>query len=157
MPSIKVGFRSRPNGHACIDPTEAAATALCFGWGPARKSVIDSSTYCVTFKPILPNARWSAEDLALAEDLHAQGRMTPAGRWALQSRAQANGISAPSAGELPQTMLAELKRHPHAWAQFSRMSPSHRQKWTDWVLAAKHEETRARRFGKLLLDLGKLR
>lgn len=158
---VKIGFRVRPNGHACISFEEAAEEALCYGWGAGRRTDIDPKTYAVTFKPILTGARWSDADMDLARALIDAKRMTKAGKTAFESRLvkpeKAPRTEGAKDEELSPSMLAEFKRHALAWTQFQRMPPSHQRKWTSWVMAAKQEATRSNRFAKLLLDLGKPR
>lgn len=159
--ALKIGFRTRPNGHACISLSEARAVAMCFGWNAGRKTAIDSGTHAVAFKPISEGERWKADEAELAETLIEAKRMTPAGRAAFKARAvsgaKASGNAAPAHVALSPLMLAELKRHPIAWSCFQRTPPSQRQTWSDWVMSPKQEETRSRRFAKLLLDLSRPR
>lgn len=154
---IMVGFRSRPNGHACLAIDEAQAEALIVGWCSGRRTVIDSTTFAIQFSPRKPGAVWTAADIAIAEDLIARGEMSAVGVAAYESRAQGKSNASTGGLTMSPLMLSELKRHAAAWTHFQKLSPSHRQRWTDWVMGAKQEKTRSDRFARLLMDLSRPR
>jgi uncharacterized protein YdeI (YjbR/CyaY-like superfamily) len=155
---LKLGIRAKPNGHACVSQEEARAEAMRYAWGVDRKIVIDTASYALIFKPYEPGGRWNPDDVALAEALIAQGKMPARTLKLFEARAvsRAKPKAAEGGGaELSPLMMAELKRHSAAWSHFQRMPLSHQRKWSAWVMQAKQEETRARRFARLLFDLGK--
>lgn len=155
---LKVGFRTRPNGHVYMPFEDALAEAVKYGWCSLKKVAIDKTTYAVVFGPRAPNSRWSAEDAALAQALIDAGEMLPSGLKAFENRliAAAKPESVPSA-TLPPLMLAELKRHAPAWANFQKLPAAQRQKGAAWVMSAKFEKTRSDRFAKLLMDMSRPR
>jgi uncharacterized protein YdeI (YjbR/CyaY-like superfamily) len=155
--AVSVGFRTKPSGHACMTLTEAIDEALCFGWCDGRRTAIDKTTFAVSFGPRKEDAVWTVGHLARAEELIAGRKMTAQGLAALETRPKSDGEGTQVTHELPPLMLAELKRHTSAWTMFQRMPPSHRQKWTDWVMGAKQEKTRSDRFARLLMDLSRPR
>lgn len=155
--AVKVGFRTRPNGHACISVAEARDEAIRLGWCEGRRTAIDTQTFAMTFGPRKPNARWSAPDVTIAETLIANDEMTPPGLAAFHARANPKTDDDAVATTLAPAMLAELKRHRAVWSLFQRMPPSHKKKWTDWVMSAKQEKTRSDRFARLLMDLSRPR
>jgi uncharacterized protein YdeI (YjbR/CyaY-like superfamily) len=154
---LKIGFRIAKNGAGGLTWAEAVDEALCFGWIDGVRKNIDATAYYIRFTPRKPGSVWSARNIERVAELQAQGRMTKAGlaAFAKRSEAKSRTYSYEQAAEpvLPGPMLAELKRHPGPWSAFQKMPPSHRRKWAWWVISAKQEETRARRFAKLLLDL----
>jgi uncharacterized protein YdeI (YjbR/CyaY-like superfamily) len=155
---LKVGFRLRPNGHACMALDEAAVEALKFGWCAVKRVAIDKTTFAVVFGPRPNNARWSQGDVAQAQALIADGTMTEAGLAVFAERTAARPkTDATAKAELSPLMLAELKRHPIAWTSFQRLPQTLREKSSDWVMRAKLEKTRADRFAKLLMDMSRPR
>lgn len=153
---LKAGFRTTPNGHACISLEDARAEALSFGYCDLKRVSIDARTYTVTFGPRPANARWSAEDVALAEGLIETGTMRPEGLRAFQARRMSPSKSDPDpSADLSPMMLAELKRHGTAWMNFQKLPHAKRLKSAAWVMSAKLEKTRSDRFAKLLMDMGR--
>lgn len=158
---LQVGFRVRANGHACIGLEEAKTEAMAVGWFAARRIRIDRLTYAVAFSPRPARAVWPSEDIFLAERLIREGKMADSGKKSFESRAAPRKATKSSdladTSALSATMLSEFRRHPAAWAHFQHLPPSLQEKWTLWVMEAKQEETRARRFAKLMLDMSRAR
>jgi uncharacterized protein YdeI (YjbR/CyaY-like superfamily) len=154
---LSIGFRSRPNGHACMSLSEAIVEASRYGWRDGRRIAIDKSTFAVVFAP----------DKAAKPGIAAGNKRTKTPRGVIdgdcEKSAALNQVSPEShqparvPDELSPMMVAELKRHTFAWTQFQRMAPSQRQKWTDWVMSAKQEKTRSDRFARFLMDFSRPR
>jgi uncharacterized protein YdeI (YjbR/CyaY-like superfamily) len=157
--TLKAGFRTRPNGHACVSYEEALAEAIKLGWYARKRIPIDKSTYAVVFARRPAKAKWSAEDVAVAEALIRARQILPAGAAAFESRALARAKmdGAAASEELSPLMIAEMKRHPAAWTNFQKLPAAQRRKSAAWVMSAKQEKTRSDRFGKLMMDLSRPR
>jgi len=69
---------------------QALEDALCHGWidGQARRR--DEATYRQRFTPRRKRSAWSKRNTGIAERLHAEGRMHPAGQAEVE-RAKADG------------------------------------------------------------------
>jgi uncharacterized protein YdeI (YjbR/CyaY-like superfamily) len=156
---LKIGFRIAKNGAGGLTWEEAVDEALCFGWIDGVRKNIDKNTYYIRFTPRRAGSTWSARNIERIAELEKQGRMTKAGLVAFAARTQAKSRTYSYEQDqdpvLPAPMTAELKRHPAPWSAFQKMPPSHRRKWVWWVVSAKQEETRARRFEKLIHDLSR--
>jgi uncharacterized protein YdeI (YjbR/CyaY-like superfamily) len=88
-----------------------------------------------------------------ATELEAAGRMRAVGRAAFAARDERSSKRysyESKAGALDPALLRGLKRHPGAWEFFQSQAPWYRRTSVFWVMEAKREETRARRFGTLL-------
>jgi uncharacterized protein YdeI (YjbR/CyaY-like superfamily) len=92
-------------------------------------------------------------NIRLARELEAAGRMTAVGRAAFEARVAArSGVYSyeqPHA-ELDEALLKEFKKRKAAWAFFESQPPSYRKKASWWVMSAKQEATRDRRFDRLV-------
>ena len=51
---------------------------------------------------------------------------------------------------VPPFMTKALKANPAAWEFFNKLAPSHRRRYTGWILLAKREETREKRLERLI-------
>lgn len=56
---------------------------IAFGWSESTRRAHDASAYLQKFTPRRTRGTTSARNLAIADRLEAEGRMTPAGRLAL--------------------------------------------------------------------------
>jgi uncharacterized protein YdeI (YjbR/CyaY-like superfamily) len=59
---------------------------MCFGWVDSLSRRIDEDSYMIRFTPRRPRSKWTAGNIARAEELRAQGLMHQAGIRALESR-----------------------------------------------------------------------
>ncbi|MFN8097979.1 MAG: DUF6605 domain-containing protein [Dermatophilaceae bacterium] len=134
---------------------EAVREALCYGWIDSVAQRIDADATRQRFTPRRPGSVWSTVNIALVEELTAQGRMRPAGLAAFaQRRPERSGIYAYETGEgvLPAAYAAQLAANPLAAEWFARATPGYRRLAVHWVLSAKQEATRDRRMAELVDD-----
>jgi uncharacterized protein YdeI (YjbR/CyaY-like superfamily) len=132
---------------------QAVEEALCFGWIDGVTRRVDAESFSVRFSPRRPKSIWSAVNIQRATELEAAGRMRPAGRAAFAAREERSAKrysyeAKPTA--LDPAFQRELKRNRGAWEFFQSQAPWYRRTSIFWVMEAKREETRARRFGTLL-------
>jgi len=132
---------------------EALDEALCFGWIDGVRRRVDGESFSVRFSPRKPKSIWSAVNIRKAAALEAAGRMRLSGRAAFAAREERSSRrysyeSKPKA--LDPAFERKLKRHKKAWDFFRSQAPSYRRTSIFWVVEAKREETRARRFATLL-------
>jgi uncharacterized protein YdeI (YjbR/CyaY-like superfamily) len=114
---------------------------------------VDAESFSVRFSPRKPKSTWSAVNIRKAAALEAAGRMRPPGRAAFAAREERSAKrysyeSKPHA--LEPAFERKLKRHSGAWEFFRSQAPWYRRTSIFWVMEAKREETRARRFATLL-------
>jgi uncharacterized protein YdeI (YjbR/CyaY-like superfamily) len=105
---------------------QALEEAACYGWIDGQIGRRDEATYRQRVTPRRPRSAWSANNVALAERLMAEGRMRPAGAAAVD-RAKADGRwEAAYAGsatiEVPDDLAAALSANPVAQAVFDRLN-----------------------------------
>jgi uncharacterized protein YdeI (YjbR/CyaY-like superfamily) len=95
-------------------------------------------------------------NVAKVAELQRQGLMTPAGEEAYAARQAATtgvySFEQEVAAELPPAMDAALRANEAAWRCWESQPDGYRRWATHWVVSAKREETRERRFATLLAD-----
>lgn len=129
---------------------EALDEALCFGWIDGVRHALDDVSFVTRFTPRKPDSRWSRVNTARARELEAAGRMHPAGSAAFGRRQRSLYSFEVPAAELNPSFAARLRAHEEAWRFFSQQPPWYRRTSAHWVMSAKREETRAKRFEILL-------
>ena len=148
-----VGYYKKATGLSSVDWPESVDEALCFGWIDGIRKSIDEKRYRIRFTPRRKRSHWSARNLARMKHLIGEGRVTDAGMAAYRARDPANEKRAAyEQGEvrLPSGYERRLRAGPEAWSYWEVARPSYRKQVTWWVVSAKREETRERRFGILL-------
>ncbi len=127
--------------------------ALCYGWIDGVRRRIDDASYSIRFTARRPGSVWSAVNIAKAEKLEQEGRMTDAGRAAFARRKEnRSGIYAyeQRPQELPPEYRAALERNPAAARDFDAR-PAWYRKTAIWkIVSAKQEPTRQRRLAQLV-------
>jgi uncharacterized protein YdeI (YjbR/CyaY-like superfamily) len=150
-----VGFHKRDSGKPSLTWPESVDEALCFGWIDGVRKSIDDQRYKIRFTPRKKGSVWSTVNVRRVAALRAQGRMHPAGEAAFAARtARKSGIYSyeQRPAELIQPWLGLLKKNKVAWQFFSAQPPWYRRTAAWWVISAKREETRQRRFAQLAQD-----
>ena len=128
---------------------QAVNEALCFGWidGQARKR--DEQASCVRYTPRRPRSMWSARNVEHVARLVAEGRMTDAGRVAVEA-AKADGrweraYAASSAAEVPPDLAAAIAAVPEAQQKFDVLTRTNRYALIHRLTTVKKPETRQRK------------
>jgi uncharacterized protein YdeI (YjbR/CyaY-like superfamily) len=113
-----------------LDYEAALNEALCFGWidGQGRRRDDDSSFQRMTRRG--PKSVWSARNVDRIGKLEAAGRMTAAGRTAVEA-AKADGrweaaYSGQAAAEVPADLAAAIAAVPEAQAMFDVLTSVNR-------------------------------
>jgi uncharacterized protein YdeI (YjbR/CyaY-like superfamily) len=138
---------------------EALDEALCFGWIDGQGRRRDEGSVFQRFTPRGPRSRWSARNVGHVERLEREGRMTDAGRAAVDA-AKADGrweaaYAASSEAELPEDLLAAVAAVPEAQAMLEVLSAQNRFALYHRLGAIKRPETRARRIEEYVAMLAR--
>jgi len=110
----------------------------------------------IRFTPRRKGSKWSAVNIRLIAQLEAAGKLTDAGLAAFEARPHTTGpeskgyTAQKKDGALDAPRLREFKKNKPAWSFFESQPPGDRKAAAWWVMQAKQEQTRARRFAKLL-------
>jgi uncharacterized protein YdeI (YjbR/CyaY-like superfamily) len=132
---------------------DAVPEALCWGWIDSVVQRIDEDAVRQRWTPRRKDSNWSAVNLALVEELTAQGRMQPSGlRVHAERKREAAGYSYEQPDSLSADQLALMAADAAAMAFWAEATPSYRRICATWVLSAKQEATRERRMRSLIDD-----
>lgn len=134
---------------------EAVQEALCFGWIDSRAEGIDEVRRRQRFTPRKKTSTWSAVNIALMDRLQQEGRMTPAGLAAFESRDRTKDAMYSyerQAAEFEPALARQLVEHVSANAFWELATPSYRKLAVAWVMRAKQQATRESRMAALVSD-----
>jgi uncharacterized protein YdeI (YjbR/CyaY-like superfamily) len=127
--------------------------ALCVGWIDGIRRSLDADRYTIRFTPRRPRSIWSNVNIRRARELERERRMVPAGKKAFEARREnRSGIYSyeQRKDRLAPPFGAALKKNKAASAFFDAQPPGYRKTAGWWVVSAKKDETRWRRFGELV-------
>ncbi|KAL0581126.1 hypothetical protein V5O48_000915 [Marasmius crinis-equi] len=144
-----VGYYKKHTGRQCLTWSEAVDEALCWGWIDSVKRGIDSTQSMQRFTPRKPNSHWSTVNVAKVAALEAAGRMQEPGREAFAKRKEENTgqmVFERGARPLSDEFAERLAEREDAAKWHAGQPPGYRRDAEDWVMSAKKEETRERRF-----------
>ena len=150
-----IGFWKKGSGKAGLAYEEAVEEALCFGWIDGLVRGRDADSYMQRFTPRKAKSTWSAINLKKVEALERAGRMAPAGIEAHATRdlKRANLYSFENRHVvLSPAFTKRFKAAKDAWKFFEAQPPGYRRIAAFWVMSAKRDETRERRFAQLVAD-----
>ncbi|HEY2981342.1 MAG TPA: YdeI/OmpD-associated family protein [Anaerolineales bacterium] len=151
-----VGFYKKGSRKASITWPESVDQALCYGWIDGLRKSIDDERYMIRFSPRKPRSIWSAVNIRRARELIAQGRMRPAGRRAMEARADERSAlysyEQRHAADLGPAFEKIFRANKSAWTFFQAQPPSYRKAAIWWVISAKKTETQNSRLAALIED-----
>ena len=150
-----IGYYKKGVPKSSMSYREAVEEALCYGWIDGIGKRIDDEVHTNRFTPRRRTSIWSAVNIAKVAQLRADGRMHPAGIRAFEERDRRKDAiyayeNAPQ--EYPRDWQARFEADATAWAYWQSRTPSYRRTVTYWVMSAKQEATRERRFATLMAD-----
>ncbi len=135
-------------GKPAIPYEEAISEALCFGWVDSTYRSIDEERGMLWWSPRRKGSLWARTNKERVARLEAEGRMTPAGRAAVEA-AKADGswtILEPVEDLIvPDDLAAAFDARPGAREHWESFPPTAQRAYLLWVVTARRPETRARR------------
>ncbi len=129
---------------------EALDEALCFGWIDGVRHALDQASFSTRFTPRKNGSAWSRVNIDRALELQAEGRMRPAGADAFARRKSTSYSFESRAVDLDPGFARRIRADRTAWRFFTTRPPGYRRTASFWVMSAKQEATREKRFGVLL-------
>jgi uncharacterized protein YdeI (YjbR/CyaY-like superfamily) len=154
-PELWVGFYKIDSNIKSITYQEAVDQALCFGWIDGIKKKVDQISYTHRFTPRKSKSNWSSTNIKRVGELSKLGLMHPSSIKVFNQRDKKK-IKQYSYERktltLDKSFIQMFKTHVNAWSFFQSQSPSYQKLATFWVMSAKKEETRLRRFNILIED-----
>jgi uncharacterized protein YdeI (YjbR/CyaY-like superfamily) len=148
-----VGFYKKASAKPSITWPESVDEALCFGWIDGIRKRVDEISYQIRFTARRRGSIWSAINIKRARQLTKEKRMRPAGLKAFAARIEnKSGIYSyeQRRAELEKPYCSRLKGNRSAWDFFQAQPPSYRKMVSWYIMSAKTEETRCKRFEKLM-------
>lgn len=150
-------YYKKHTGKTSITWDESVAEALCFGWIDGLRKTIDDESYRIRFTQRRKNSIWSKKNIDTVERLISENQMTEAGLEAYGHRKGNKSViygyeKAPN--KLSSKFENQLKADKIAWNYYENLSPSLKKQSVNWIMSAKKEETRNRRFGIFLESCG---
>jgi uncharacterized protein YdeI (YjbR/CyaY-like superfamily) len=143
----------RVSGRSAVPYEHAVEEALCFGWIDSTVNTLDDDRGLQLMTPRRPRSSWTRLNRERVARLEAEGRMTEAGRRAVEA-AKRNGwwLLYDSVEDLiaPDDLAAALDGAPRARAHWDAFPPSARKQMLWWVVSAARAETRARRIAAIV-------
>lgn len=145
-------FYKKGSGKPCISYEDSIEEALCFGWVDSLIRNLDAESHVRKFTPRNPGSKWSQVNIARAEKLISQGRMTEAGRILFEvSRGKLALSGVDRKAEQEEFRAALLERlEPADLELFLVLPPSLQRQYAGWVMSAAREETRVKRLAEVL-------
>lgn len=145
----------KASGRDPVAYVDLVEEAICFGWIDSTVSILDDARGLQLMTPRKPRSRWTRLNRQRVAALEAQGRMTDAGRRAVEV-AQANGSWTiyDSVEDLvePDDLADALDASPAARSAWAGFPPSARKQMLWWVLSAGRPETRTKRIATIVSD-----
>jgi uncharacterized protein YdeI (YjbR/CyaY-like superfamily) len=128
---------------------EAVEEAICFGWIDSRMRSLDNDTFILRFTPRRKNSPWSLANRNIATRMVKEGRITDAGRQAIEE-AVATGkwhsaYSSRTKPPMPDDLAEALRVDQVAWDNFNSFTNSRQMALIFWVNSAKRPGTRTKR------------
>jgi uncharacterized protein YdeI (YjbR/CyaY-like superfamily) len=153
VPALEVRCFKVGQGERGLTYKEAVDEALCHGWIDGVRHALDEISFRVRFTPRRPKSIWSRINLARVEELIAEGRMAAPGLAAYRGRDRARtGLYSfeRAAMKLTPAYVRRLRAEAAAWRFYQEQPPWYQRTTAFWIMSAKREETRDRRFATLL-------
>jgi uncharacterized protein YdeI (YjbR/CyaY-like superfamily) len=152
---VWVASWKKASGRPPVPYEQLVEEAICFGWIDSTVNSLDAERGLQLMTPRKAKSGWTRLNRQRVADLEADGRMTAAGRAAVQV-AQANGwwLLYDSVEDLlePPELAEALDASPSARAAWDRFPPSARKQMLWWVVSAAKPETRAARVTKIVAE-----
>jgi uncharacterized protein YdeI (YjbR/CyaY-like superfamily) len=143
----------RASGRDPVPYPDLVEEAICFGWIDSTANVLDDERGLQLMTPRKPKSSWTRLNRRRAAELEAAGRMTDAGRRAVEV-AQANGwwtiLDPVEDLVVPPDLAAALDAAPAARAAWDSFPPSARKQMLWWLVTAVRPATRSARIATVV-------
>ena len=153
-PGVRLVLTKKGGSDTTITWASAVEELLCFGWIDGQAGKRDEDSYTVRITPRRPKGSWSQRNVALVATLEEQGRMTDAGRAAVET-ARADGrwsaaYAGPATRQAPDDLAAAIAAEPEAQAMFDVLTSANRFALIHRVESMKRAESRARKITEMV-------
>lgn len=142
-----VSWKAR-TGKPSIGYEAGVEEALCYGWVDSTSRSLDDERGMLWYAPRRKGSLWASSNKARVARLEAEGRMTDAGRAAIEA-AKGDGswslLEPVEALIVPNDLQAAFAVHPNADSHWDAFSATAQRAYLLWIYTAKRQETRAQR------------
>lgn len=142
---------------ATVTKPQAIETAISHGWIDGQLNALDDEYFLVRFTPRKPGSKWSAFNVATAERLIKENRVTPAGLRQIEAAKSdgrwASAYAGQRTAEPPADLLQALDASPKAKREFDLLDRANRYAIIYRAQDAKKAETRAKRIATYIAML----
>jgi len=152
---IWIGFWKVDSKQKGITYSHALDEALCFGWIDGIRKSINDDSYKIRFTPRKKNSKWSKVNIKRANEFLKSEQMQPSGLKAFGKREEGNKIKyslEEKIEKLSPDFEKKFRADKNAWEFFQLQPPYYKRTASFWVMSAKKEESRQRRFEILFND-----
>ena len=143
----------KASGRDPVPYEDLVEEAICFGWIDSTVNILDDDRALQLMTPRKPKSGWTRLNRRRVAAMEAQGRMTAAGRRAVEV-AKGNGwwtiYDAVEDLLEPDDLAAALAASPRARTAWNAFPPSARKQMLWWVVSAGKPETRASRIAQIV-------
>jgi len=133
--------------------SESVDELICYGWIDGLRKTIDKERYMIRITPRRPSSNWSAVNIEKANKLIKQNLMKEAGLKAFKLRLEKKSkvySFEKTTAELSEEFQNVFKKNKQAWSFYNSLSQSIKKQCNWWIMSAKKEETRLKRFRILM-------
>jgi uncharacterized protein YdeI (YjbR/CyaY-like superfamily) len=145
----------KASGRDPIPNEDLVEEAICFGWIDSTVNTLDEERALQLMTPRRPRSGWTRLNRERAAALDAQGKMTDAGRRAVEvARANGSWTIYDAVEDLlePDELADALDASPAARAAWDAFPPSARKQMLWWVVAARRPQTRTTRIARIVSE-----
>jgi uncharacterized protein YdeI (YjbR/CyaY-like superfamily) len=151
-----VGFHKKATGRPTLTWNESVDQALRFGWIDGIRKSAGDDAYTIRFTPRRRGSIWSDKNIKRMQELIAAGVVAQPGLDAFErrkeDRSRRYSFEQPDRIAFPPDLAKEFRANRKAWAYWESQPPYYRKTVTWWVIGAKREATRRKRFDTLVGD-----
>ena len=148
-----VCYYKKHTGKLSITWDESVTEALCYGWIDGLRKTIDDESYRIRFTQRRKNSIWSKKNIDTVEKLISENLMLETGLAAFGRRKKHKSASY-GYEKVPEKLTidfeSQFKANEVAWNYFDNLSPSLKKLSVNWIMSAKKDETKNRRFKTLM-------
>ena len=145
----------KASGRESVAYADLVEEAICFGWIDSTVNILDDERGLQLMTPRKARSGWTRLNRQRVAALEAQGRMTDAGRRAVEvARANGSWTIYDVVEDLiePDDLASALDASPAARTAWDGFPPSARKQMLWWVISARRPETRANRIAKIVTE-----
>lgn len=152
-----VGYYKKHTRIPSLTWEESVSEALCYGWIDGLRKSIDAERYKIRFTPRRKDSVWSRKNIDTVKRLIEQNLMMKTGLQAFKhckEHKSANYAFEKQNLVLSEQYLQAIKANKSTCEYYNKLTPAAKKQSENWIMSAKKQDTRDRRFGIFLESCG---